>query len=106
MALVSDLEPKVKLACALSLVVPELETLLTKFNAQNDAVPSSFLKTLLKNKGMADTEFSGAFSAIGLTLQENKTGLTTTKLKDAYVKHLDYSDKRVQKYINTHTKAA
>lgn len=106
MALTQDLEPKVKLACALSLVVPELEIFLTQFNAQKDAVPSSFLKSLLKNKGMADTEFSGAFSAIGLTLQENKTGLTTTKLKDAYLQHLDYDDKRVQKYFNTHTKAA
>lgn len=106
MALTQALEPKVKLACALSLVVPQLETFLTQFNAQNDAVPSSFLKTLIKNKGMAETEFSGAFSAIGLTLQENKSGLTTTKLKDAYLQHLDFGDKRVQKYLDTYTKAA
>lgn len=102
MALTQELESEVKLACALSLVVPELEKFLTQFKAEGDAVPSSFLKTLLKNKGLAETEFSGAFSAIGLTLQEHKSGLTTTKLKNAYLQHLDFSDKRVQKYLETY----
>lgn len=94
------LEDKVKLACALSIVVPEYEHFMSRFGQTADTnITTTLLKTLLCSVSFDEKDISDSFKDIGLPLADNKGGLTIQALKDTYTPLLDFEDKRVQKYL-------
>jgi len=95
------LENKVKLACALSIVVPEYEQLVSRFGVQDEVIGTKLLQSLLKAVSLAEATISSSFDAIGLKLADHKGGFTMKQLKDVYTPLLDFSDVRVQNYLQT-----
>lgn len=96
---VQGLEVKVKLACALSVVVPEYQAFVQRFNAE-EHITTVVLKNLLKGLGLKDHEISNGFVGLGLQLGKNLGGFGLSTLTNKIVENVDYQDTDVQKYLN------
>ena len=96
---VQGLEVKVKLACALSVVVPEYQAFVQRFNAE-EHITTVVLKNLLKGLGLKDHELSIGFTEIGLQLGKNLGGFELSTLTNKIVENVDYQDTDIQKYLN------
>ena len=93
------LEGKVKLACALSVVVPEYQTFVQRFNAE-EHITTVVLKNLLKGLGLKDHELSNGFTELGLQLGKNLGGFELSTLTNKIVENVDYQHTDIQKYLN------
>ncbi|MDV4317046.1 hypothetical protein [Acinetobacter indicus] len=96
---VQGLEVKVKLACALSVVVPEYQAFVQRFNAE-EHITTVVLKNLLKGLGLKDHEISNGFAELGLQLGKNLGGFELSNLTNKVVENVDYQDTDIQKYLN------
>lgn len=96
---VQGLEVKVKLACALSVVVPEYQAFVQRFNAE-EHITTVVLKNLLKGLGLKDHELTEGFTKLGLQLGKNLGGFGLSTLTNKIVENVDYQDTDVQKYLN------
>ena len=96
---VQGLEVKVKLACALSVVVPEYQALVQRFSAE-EHITTVVLKNLLKGLGLKDHELSNGFTELELPLGKNLGGFELKTLTAKVVETVDYQDTDVQKYLN------
>lgn len=96
---VQGLEVKVKLACALSVVVPEYQAFVQRFNAE-EHITTVVLKNLLKGLGLKDHEISNGFTELELPLGKNLGGFELKTLTAKVVETVDYQDTDVQKYLN------
>ena len=95
---VQGLEVKVKLACALSVVVPEYQAFVQRFNAE-EHITTVVLKNLLKGLGLKDHEISNGFVGLGLQLGKNLSGFNLSTLTAKVEENVDSQDTDVQKYI-------
>lgn len=93
------LEVNVKLACALSVVVPEYQAFVQRFNAE-EHITTVVLKNLLKGLGLKDHELTEGFTKLGLQLGKNLGGFGLSTLTNKIVENVDYQDTNVQKYLN------
>lgn len=93
------LEVNVKLACALSVVVPEYQAFVQRFNAE-EHITTVVLKNLLKGLGLKDHELTEGFTKLGLQLGKNLGGFGLSTLTNKIVENVDYQDTDVQKYLN------
>ena len=96
---VQGLETKVKLACALSVVVPEYQAFVQRFNA-TEHITTVVLKNLLEGLGLKGHELSNGFTELGLQLGKNLGGFTLQVLTDKVTEIVDYQDTDIQKYLN------
>lgn len=94
-----DLEIETRLACSLSVVVPEVESFLDKMGCKEIAVSTTLLKGFLKSSGFPEVAMSDAFTKLEISLKDNKGGFTVEALKTAYTPKLKFEDKRVQDYL-------
>lgn len=95
---VQGLEVKVKLACALSVVVPEYQAFVQRFNAE-EHITTVVLKNLLKGLGLKDHEISNGFVGLGLQLGKNLSGFNLSTLTAKVEENVDSQDTDVKKYI-------
>ena len=95
---VQGLELKVKLACALSVVVPEYQKFVQRFSA-TEHITTVVLKNLLKGLGLKDHEFSSGFVELELPLGKNLGGFELKTLTDKVEENVDKQDTDVQKYL-------
>lgn len=95
---VQGLEVKVKLACALSVVLPEYQAFVQRFNAE-EHITTVVLKNLLKGLGLKDHEISNGFTEIGLQLGKNLGGFNLSTLTAKVEENVDSQDTDVKKYI-------
>ncbi|HCA5017974.1 TPA: hypothetical protein MW165_003600 [Acinetobacter baumannii] len=95
------LEDKVKLAGALSKIVPKYENFLNEFklDIEDKKIHTTVLRVLLKSIGYNINGMSEAFVDIGLPLKEHKGGIELEILKSKY-QELPLEDKQFKKYIN------
>ena len=96
---VQGLEVNVKLACALSVVVPEYQAFVQRFNAE-EHITTVVLKNLLKGLGLKDHELTEGFTKLGLQLGKNLGGFGLSTLTNKVAENVDYQDTDVQKYLN------
>lgn len=94
-----SLEIETKLACALFVVVPEVETFLDTMKCKDIAVSTTLLKGFIKSTGFAESDMSYAFTKLNIALKDNKGGFTVEALKTAYTPKLKFEDKRVKDYL-------
>lgn len=92
------LEPKEKLACALSVVVPEYEALMTRFKADMQ-ITTKLVGNLVKGLGLTDIEVSQGFTDLGLPMGQNKGGYDLAILKDKIIEVVKYEDQAIQTYL-------
>lgn len=92
------LEAKVKLACALSVVVPEYEALVSRFKAEH-TITTKLIGNLVKGLGLTDNEVSEGFTALGLPMGDNKKGYALSTLKNKSIEHVKYEDQSIQTYL-------
>lgn len=85
------LEVKVKLACALSVVVPEYEQLMTRFKAEQH-ITTKLVGSLLKGFGLADHEISKGFFDLGIPMKDHKGGYELEKLKTKYLEVVNHEN--------------
>lgn len=94
------LEVKEKLACALSLVVPEYEQLMTRFNAEQH-ITTKLVGSLVKGFGLADYEISKGFFDLGISMKDNKGGYNLSTLKAKITEVVKYEDPMIQTYLTS-----
>lgn len=93
------LENKVKLACALSVVVPEYEVFVGRFNPQEN-MPTTLIKNLVKSlAGLTEAEVSQGFTDLGIPMNQNRVGYELSTLTAKILEHVDYDDKSIQAYL-------
>jgi hypothetical protein len=92
------LEIKEKLACALSVVVPEYEKLMTRFNAEQK-ITTKLVGSLVKGFGFSDTEISQGFYDLGIRMKDNKSGYELATLKEKFTEVVKYEDQAIQTYL-------
>lgn len=92
------LEPKEKLACALSVVVPEYEELMTRFNAEQH-ITTKLVGSLVKGFGLTDYEVSQGFFDLGIPMKDNKGGYELATLKAKFTEVVKYDDQAIQTYL-------
>jgi len=92
------LEPKEKLACALSVVVPEYEELMTRFNAEPQ-ITTKLVGNLVKGLGLTDQEVSQGFYDLGISMKDNKSGYSLDTLKTKYTEVVKSEDTSIQAYL-------
>lgn len=85
------LEVKVKLAFALSEVVPEYEQLMTRFKAEQH-ITTKLVGSLVKGFGLADHEISKGFFDLGIPMKDHKGGYELEKLKTKYLEVVNYEN--------------
>ena len=94
------LEVKEKLACALSVVVPEYEQLMTRFNAEQH-ITTKLVGSLVKGFGLADYEISKGFFDLGISMKDNKGGYNLSTLKAKITEVVKYEDPMIQTYLTS-----
>lgn len=94
------LEVKEKLACALSVVVPEYEELMTRFNADQH-ITTKLVGSLLKGFGLADYEISKGFFDLGISMKDNKGGYNLSTLKAKITEVVKSEDATIQTYLTS-----
>ncbi|WP_180139514.1 hypothetical protein [Acinetobacter sp. YH12043] len=92
------LEIKEKLACALSVVVPEYEDLMTRFNAEQH-ITTKLVGSLVKGFGLTDYEVSQGFFDLGIPMKDNKGGYELATLKAKFTEVVKYDDQAIQTYL-------
>lgn len=92
------LEVKEKLACALSVVVPEYEQLMTRFNAEQH-ITTKLVGSLVKGFGLTDYEVSKGFFDLGISMKDNKGGYNLSTLKAKITEVVKYEDPMIQTYL-------
>lgn len=92
------LADKEKLACALSLVIPEYETLMTRFKVEKH-ITTKLVGNLVKGFGLGDTEISKGFTDLGLPMGQNKSGYDLETLKAKILEVVKYEDVAIQAYL-------
>lgn len=93
------LENKVKLACALSVVVPEYEVFVGRFNTQEN-MPTTLIKNLVKSlAGLTEAEVSQGFTDLCIPMNQNRVGYELSTLTAKILEHVDYDDKSIQAYL-------
>ncbi|HGI7032734.1 TPA: hypothetical protein ACJTOE_004599 [Klebsiella aerogenes] len=92
------LEVKEKLACALSVVVPEYEKLMTRFNAEQH-ITTKLVGSLVKGFGLTDYEVSQGFFDLGIPMKGNKAGYDLSTLTAKITEYVDYKDSSTQAYL-------
>lgn len=92
------LEPKEKLACALFVVVPEYEELMTRFNAEQH-ITTKLVGSLVKGFGLTDYEVSQGFFDLGIPMKDNKGGYELATLKAKIIEVVKYEDQAIQTYL-------
>lgn len=92
------LENKVKLACALSVVVPEYKVLMTHFNAEQH-ITTKLVGSLVKGLGLTEAEVSQGFSDLGIPMKDNKGGYELATLKAKYTEVVKDEDSTTQAYL-------
>jgi len=92
------LEVKEKLACALSVVVPEYEKLMTHFNAEQH-ITTKLVGSLVKGFGLTDYEVSKGFFDLGISMKDNKGGYNLSTLKAKITEVVKYEDPMIQTYL-------
>ncbi|MGR3979014.1 hypothetical protein FW754_15385 [Acinetobacter sp. 1207_04] len=101
MAGTNPLEGKYKLACALSVVVPEIESFFDRFKNNKDMqVSTTMIDGLLKSVGFTEGS-SICFQDIALAKAKYRSGYTIQLLKDTYTPLLNFEDVRIQRYLKT-----
>ena len=94
------LEVKEKLACALSVVVPEYEQLMTRFNAEQH-ITTKLVGSLVKGFGLTDYEVSKGFFDLGISMKDNKGGYNLSTLKAKITEVVKYEDPMIQTYLTS-----
>ena len=92
------LEVKEKLACALSVVVPEYEQLMTRFNAEQH-ITTKLVGSLVKGFGLTDYEVSKGFFDLGISMKDNKGGYNLSTLKAKITEVVKYEDPMIETYL-------
>lgn len=92
------LENKVKLACALSIIVPEYEVFVGRFNTEQH-ITTKLVGNLVKGLGLSEIEVSQGFAGLGLPMGQNKSGYALSTLKAKITKYVVNSDNSVQVYL-------
>ncbi|MGQ1458541.1 hypothetical protein ACT4ZD_15880 [Acinetobacter baumannii] len=93
------LEKKYELAVALELVIPKYKAMLENCNVTEDQIiPNTLVKILLKGIEYNETALSDAFADLGFPLKEYKAGIPLSELKTAYEALTQHDDKRIQSY--------
>ena len=92
------LENKVKLACALSIMVPEYEVFVGRFNTEQH-ITTKLVGNLLKGLGLTEIEVSQGFAELELPMGQNKGGYDLSTLKAKITEHVVYSDGSIQSYL-------
>ena len=92
------LEVKEKLACALSVVVPEYEQLMTRFNAEQH-ITTKLVGSLVKGFGLTDYEVSKGFFDLGISMKDNKGGYNLSTLKAKISEVVKDEDSTIQTYL-------
>lgn len=92
------LEIKEKLACALSVVVPEYEELMTRFNAKQH-ITTKLVGSLVKGVGLTDYDVSQGFFDLGIPMKDNKGGYELATLKAKIIEVVKYEDQAIQTYL-------
>lgn len=92
------LKVKEKLACALSVVVPEYEQLMTRFNAEQH-ITTKLVGSLVKGFGLTDYEVSKGFSDLGISMKDNKGGYNLSTLKAKITEVVKYEDPMIETYL-------
>lgn len=92
------LEVKEKLACALSVVVPEYEQLMTRFNAEQH-ITTKLVGSLVKGFGLTDYEVSKGFFDLGISMKDNKGGYNLSTLKAKITEVVKDEDPMIQTYL-------
>lgn len=92
------LEIKEKLACALSMVVPKYEELMTQFNAEQH-ITTKLVGSLVKGFGLTDYEVSKGFFDLGISMKDNKGGYNLSTLKAKITEVVKYEDPMIQTYL-------
>ena len=92
------LENKVKLACALSVVVPEYKVLMANFNAEQH-ITTKLVGSLVKGLGLTEAEVSQGFSDLGIPMKDNKGGYELATLKAKYTEVVKDEDSTTQAYL-------
>lgn len=91
---------KYKLACALSVIVPDMEAFLNRYGNNDEMkLSNTMIGGLLKSVGFAE-DLSACFADMGLPLKDHKSGYTVKSLKDTYTELLNFEDARIQNYFN------
>ena len=94
------LEVKEKLACALSVVIPEYEQLMTRFNAEQH-ITTKLVGSLVKGFGLTDYEVSKGFLDLGISMKDNKGGYNLSTLKEKITEVVKYEDPMIQTYLTS-----
>lgn len=92
------LEVKEKLACALSVVVPEYEQLMTRFNAEQH-ITTKLVGSLVKGFGLTDYEVSKGFFDLGISMKDNKGGYNLSTLKAKITEVVKDEDPMIHTYL-------
>lgn len=92
------LEVKEKLACALSVVVPEYEELMTRFNADQH-ITTKLVGSLVQGLGLSDYDVSKGFFELGIPMKDNKGGYKLSILKEKIIELVKYEDQAIQTYL-------
>jgi len=92
------LEVKEKLACALSVVVPEYEQLMTLFNAEQH-ITTKLVGSLVKGFGLTDYEVSKGFFDLGISMKDNKGGYNLSTLKAKITEVVKDEDPMIHTYL-------
>lgn len=92
------LEVKEKLACALSVVIPEYEQLMTRFNADQH-ITTKLVGSLVKGFGLTDYEVSKGFFDLGISMKDNKGGYNLSTLKAKITEVGKSKDPMIQTYL-------
>lgn len=92
------LEVKEKLACALSVVVPEYEELMTRFNADQH-ITTKLVGSLVQGLGLSDHDVSKGFFELGIPMKDNKGGYKLSILKEKIIELVKYEDQAIQTYL-------
>lgn len=92
------LEVKEKLACVLSVVVPEYEELMTRFNAEQH-ITTKLVGSLVKGFGLTDYEVSQGFFDLGIPMKGNKGGYELSTLKAKIIEVVKSDDQAIQTYL-------
>ena len=92
------LEVKEKLACALSVVVPEYEELMTRFNAEQH-ITTKLVGSLVQGLGLSDHDVSKGFFELGIPMKDNKGGYKLAILKEKIIEVVKYEDQAMTTYL-------
>jgi hypothetical protein len=82
----------------LSVVVPEYEQLMTRFNAEQH-ITTKLVGSLVKGFGLTDYEVSKGFFDLGISMKDNKGGYDLSTLKAKITEVVKYEDVMIQTYL-------